>query len=244
MHAAARGDQALAQALLDAGADPLQSRTVVIGVPWLRSTLFYAGGKHPEFLAWFEPIFRGALERTGKYGWEGWVEQDGKRTPIADKATLTLQPKPFRVVFKTREGVPFRAAASDSAEFVAATDSVAVRQSILSPMKLAAMDPDDKYLVVWKLKGGVPADGMVDAGSTEWSHGADAKKATGTVLRQTKAGAEYVHEVAELSVEGTSVPLAAYTGAPIQLLLGTFPPYGDGTDFFEPRRVTLQFGRK
>lgn len=240
MQAGAAKDRALAQRLLDAGADPLQSRAVFIGVRWPRSSLFYARGKDPAFLDWYAPIFQQAVARTGKYGWDAWVEQDGTRTRIADRGTITLQRRPFRVVFTAGEGVPFRVSASDSPEFVAATGAVAVRMDALSPMKVAAIDPEDRYLVIWKLEGGVKADGRVDAGSTEWSVRPDPKDGNGTVRRPGKGGPEYVHEVASLVVGGETVPLEKYAGGPIHLLLGTLPPLGDGTDLFEPRRVTLE----
>ncbi|CAN0428411.1 unnamed protein product, partial [Phaeothamnion confervicola] len=103
--AAGKGNIAAAKALLAAGAKFLLANGADIWVRDLTAPFYgtvYAAATQTADEAFIREVERRMLadaEKTGRFKWQGWVEQGGKRIPLAT-GDIRLRREPFRMIFR------------------------------------------------------------------------------------------------------------------------------------------------
>jgi hypothetical protein len=243
MAASSMGDREGAEMLLGAGADPLRTHEDhVLSFTLKRSMLYYAPSSQPEYVEWLAGVMNGRLEKSGHYAWRAWIEQNGTRQPIVDGATINLRRQPFRIVMRAPEGVSLQLACSEEDGFGEKAHSAVYRRALLAPARAAAIGADSDYLAPGKVT--VPASGIpsYDGAHIELSRATDPNLDTGTRrVEEGKGGAVDVHAIGKITLATGTVAIAQYPGHAVHAIMGTVPPLGVATDFFEPARFTLNF---
>ena len=238
--AAMAGDRESAQLLLDAKADPLAGvEDSVFGQQLQRSLAYYVPGEQADFLDWIYARMTQADERGGHYQWKAWIEQGGRRQPIVDGATITLQPLPFRIVMKTPDQTSFRILSSEDAGFLGETRSGVTRREMLSPARVGAAGPDSRFLGVGTF---VTRKGVreFDGSSLELSWQSDPKAGNGTKRVSDKRGDhEDIHEIAEFIAPSGTFAARDYAHHTIHVLAGPMPWHGTASDLYRPARFDI-----
>ncbi|MEY4752252.1 MAG: Ankyrin [Pseudomonadota bacterium] len=104
--AATRGQRALAERLLQAGASPLPWRDRNRGAYGQLTTLVDAAAEsqRPELIAWAEDLMRQAAASSPRWRFAVHIEQDGRVFPLVDGARLELRAAPFHLVLTLPAG--------------------------------------------------------------------------------------------------------------------------------------------
>ncbi|MCK9684488.1 hypothetical protein [Scleromatobacter humisilvae] len=238
--AAMAGDKESAQLLLDARADPLVGvDDSVFGQTLQRSLAYYVSGEQADFLDWIYAQMARADERGGHYAWKAWIEQGGRRQPIVDGVTITLQAQPFRIVMKVPDQTSFRIVSSEDAGFLAETRSAVTRRELLSPALVGAAGPDSRFLGVGSF---VTRKGVreFDGSSLELSWQSDPKFGNGTKRVNDRRGEhEDVHEIAEFIAPSGTIAAKDYAHHTIHVLTGPMPWHGTASDLYKPARFDI-----
>jgi hypothetical protein len=178
-------------------------------------------------------------ERTGRFKWQGWVEQGGKRIPLAS-GDIRLKREPFRMIFRVDGDVGVLVASADSDVLQKATregnlDTVAVRVGTIGAEALKGGDE----LFVNTLAGN--ADPLNIGVHQRWYwESEDVRRFT----RRTPVagGYEYVREVRGVLLESASRTLKDYAGRAIHLVVAAPISLAiDAQRLQDPAYVTLRF---
>lgn len=238
--AAMMGDKESAQLLVDAKADPLVGvDDSVFGQTLQRSLAYYVSNQQTDLLDWVYAQVERADERGGRYKWKAWIEQGGRRQPIVDGATITLQPQPFRIVMKLPDETSFRILSSEDSDFIDETRHAVARRDMLSPMRVGAAGPDSRFLVVGTF---VTRKGVreFDGSSLELSWQSDPKFGNGTKRVNDKRGDhEDIHEIAEFIAPSGTLAAKDFAHHTIHVLAGPLPWHGTASDLYKPARFDI-----
>lgn len=234
--AAERGDRDAAELLIAAGADPLAS--VVRYEEGAARRLLPPSFTAPvdtAFRDWYARVVHDLLARQGHRAARLWSEQGGKRTALADGATIALARKPFRLLAQADEAWPLRIATSRQDDFGDRIADVRTRARVAEALVISASRGGDDALSVGELTGSREAPGYA-GGVDEW---APSPRAASAPKSNTAARPRLLRAVARLDTADGFVDLAHAGPGPLHLLAGSVPPLGAGVDFFEPVRVTI-----
>lgn len=217
MVAASAGNRAMAELLIAKGADVF---AVTNTAPERTALDFAERGKHAEFAAWLRGAVRAKARESGQYAWEGWIEQDGRRHAL-DGKPIALKRAPFRIIVRMKpERMLYASASSDRRLF--ADFAKGERDSgLYSTMNIGAEGPEPNDLVVYEPQ----KPGERWGGSHAWWN--EAKGSRFTKVTDTPQGREHAREIRSLVVIDAAekvndpVPVAAYKGASLYLVLGT-----------------------
>jgi hypothetical protein len=238
MAACSVADQALAQRLLDAGANPLDSRAS--GPMGMRqSTASFASPEQKSYHDWFQQVVNEALRKTGQYEWSAWIDQSGKRTRITQDCTIALRKMPFKLITRMKEETPFLVIASEDMDLLKQMDDARFHRMALSGAFTGASDADSKYLGIASL---AMAEGyFTHFSNNDWGYYAEPRMRRGTVRVAGKGPVEYVHSVEELDTPDGHHWGKDFPGAALAMVMGVLPPIGSGTELYRPLKFTLKF---
>lgn len=244
MAAAKIADRKTTELLFHAGADPLQ--------PWMatesyqsspKSLLYFATTKNTAYNDWLQGKINLALEKTGKYKWTAWIEQDGKRKKVTDKAVITLKKAPFNIVmqFDAVNAVnAFRLLASEDQALLMHAHHASFRAKAIHGDNVGAASDDNKALFL-----GMPVkeDGewKFDGAAQELGYTTNADAKTGTQLVISKNGPEYVFHVNETLSDSKAQPVQQLKSKLLAMVLGLVPNIGAGADYYHPACFKLKF---
>ena len=149
--AAEKGSREAMALLIERGADLVWRQ----GLP--TDSAYLAAKEHAGLAAWLEPQIVAASTRQGRLDWSGWIEQDGKRYPLAG-GDIRLKRAPFRFVF--------RLATPEEGIAVQAMDAPLLHQQVRAADRTASLtrgiatasaeDDNDTTLNVWREKDSGP----------------------------------------------------------------------------------------
>lgn len=177
--------------------------------------------KNAEFAAWLRGLMVAKAKESGRYAWEGWIEQGGKRHPLKGEP-VALRREPFRIIVRMRPEAVFYVSASRDRRLVEDFSAPASKSNLFFSGAIAfeGNQGKDVYLVVRQPgKPGEPWGGS----QAWWQRG---KETRFTSVADTPQGREYVREVRDLALldadgRRDDVPVAAFKGATLYLALGT-----------------------
>jgi Ankyrin repeats (3 copies) len=242
IYASTIGNRPVAQMLIDAGADVLKTRNEQAGGFELkRSMLFYALSEFPGYVNWLSDQVNQALEKTGKYQWTAWIEQNNKRTPVQDGSSISIRRAPFKLIMKMNPESSFRVLAFEDPAALEKTRDALLRRQMLMGTRIGASAADSKYLSVFSTLQMEGNEVHFSFTSNEWSYSTEPNQQMGTRRVVNRGQTEYEHDVHELILDGQEVPITKYTGKEISVVMGPIPPLGTGSDYFKPARIKLKF---
>ncbi|MFZ6712556.1 ankyrin repeat domain-containing protein [Undibacterium sp. TC9W] len=227
--------------LLDKGANLLLPQPeIAFGSAIEKNLLQYAPPGNPEFANWLQTKIEQALDKSGKYKWAAWIEQNGQRTPLTDNAVIKLKKAPFKIAMQINPEHSFRLICAEDKSLFEHAKDIHFRTDTLSPFKVGASGDDSKYLSCGKIvmkKGKWTFDGA----TKELSYTENADEKTGTQRIKGPKGMEYSYNVTEFLDDDNAVPLAQYNGKDLAMIIGTVPRSGMGADYFRPASFTIKF---
>lgn len=237
-----RGNRALVSILDEHGADWLRrpnDRLLIFG-----SVLDAAarGSGDAAFKDWIQTRWQAGVDRSGRYPWQGWIEQGGKRIPIAE-GPITLARAPFDVVVRLKPGVTLALATSTTDEVYRELEKGPQAGRIFSSAALGAeqRDGSSKFLSV-NPPSSAASPGPY--GLQGWVQEADATRFT--KVRDVHGVTEYVRTVSEFAdlsdPKYAITPIEASTYPSLYIVMGTlvgttFPNFA----YYQPHRVQLIF---
>jgi len=255
--ALAMGDRTQAEKLLKLGASPLPWRDRALDDLGGRTTLTMAAqeAKNPELSSWVEQLVADAAAASPRYRWSAHIEQDGKRLPLADGATLNLRAAPFKLVLTlpADSDASLAVAASRSPALAAQVRSIEKRNGLFSFSSSSALaappDPDsyELFLYATEAKEGARPD-------WHWGGFMNLARAEGPNDRQDfhelrESKREYVREfraVADIFEDDRrpeTHPVSELKGQRLTLALGAILPieHFGYQRLVTPRVVSLSF---
>lgn len=189
-----------------------------------------------EFTHWVQTRMEVAITASGRYAWEGWVEQGNVRQPIGEQK-IVLARAPFRIILKMKPGTQiYVAAANDPA--ILADFAVENTGSWLNSYGSVGAEGDaGKDLWINTIK---------ESGTTHswWANDQGSRFAR---VVSSPAGVEHIREISEFvlfaaSGKTTTVAVDAYPGREITLIIGASVPWSYYSGHvFAPRRFTVSF---
>lgn len=246
MAVAETADRELTAALLKAGANILQTHVerLGMGMEMKRSVMFYASSQEKAYTDWLLEQVNAAVAQRKAHDWSAWIEQDGKRVPVKDGATIDLKRRPFKLVFRANPNDSFRVLATEDPMIFERSSEFSFRRSLLGGFHVGASSATSKYITLFNAKVEKDATALMTGSTNEWSHSDDPEQQNGTRRVQLKqGGVEYVHEIEEIITESTETLLTAYKGPGLVWVMGPLPDIGSGADYFRPARIRLSFTR-
>ena len=268
--AAGKGNIAAAKALLAAGAkvDGIPGRVPPLSVAagtnnreafefllangadiWVRDETapffgtVYAAATQTSDEAFVRDVERRMLadaEKTGRFKWQGWVEQGGKRTPLAS-GDIRVKREPFRLVFRVDGHVGMLIASADSDVLQKATregnlDTVVARVGTIGAEDVKGVGDE---LFVNTLAGN--PDPLNNGVHQRWFWDSDEMRRFAS-RTQVAGGYEYVREVRGVLVDSATQTLKAYAGRAIHLVVAAPIPLAfNAQRLQDPAYVTLRF---
>jgi hypothetical protein len=154
---------------------------------------------------------------------------------------VVLRRAPFQVRLRMSAQGGLRVVASADARLLEKGRDVLFRRELLGPGRVGAADAGSTFLALSPLAWDAKGELQPDVVTNEWGYADDPGRSTGTRRVQAGAAPEYERTVDQLLANGKAVPVAAYQGGPISILMGALPPLGAGADLFQPVRLTVAF---
>jgi len=239
--AAAIASKDVVELLLSRGADPLLPQTEMVfggNVDW--ALLHFAPSSNPAFTDWLQTKIDQALDKSGKYKWTAWIEQNGQKTRLTDQAVIKLKKAPFKIAMQINPEHLFRLVCSQDSSLFRHAQNIAFRTDTLSPFKVGASANDSKYLGC----GSIVKENeqwIFDGATKELRYTDIADQKTGTQRIKAQNGFEYSYSVNELIIGESTIPLTQYEGKDLSMIIGTVPNSGMGADYYRPASFTLKF---
>ncbi|MFZ6733566.1 ankyrin repeat domain-containing protein [Undibacterium sp. Ji42W] len=227
--------------LLYRGANPLlPQKEVIFGGDIEKALLQYAPADNPAFTSWLQTKIDQALEKSGKYTWSAWIEQNGQRTKLTDNAVIKLKTTPFKIIMHINPEHSFRLICAEDKSLFEHAKDIHFRTDTLSPFKVGASADDSKYLSCGKIAQ-ERGKWLFDGATKELSYAEKADEKTGTQRTKGTNGNEYSYNITEFINDRNPVPLAQYKGKELAMMIGTVPRSGMGADYFRPASFTIKF---
>jgi hypothetical protein len=190
------------------------------------------------FMQWLTVRWREAATRSGRFVWNAWVEQGGRRWRLG-AAPVTLRRRPFNVVFKMHEDAQLLIAADASGRVYKELDKGYVGGRIFSFGNAAAELPDgaSRFLLVNSPKSHRRTPYTVHA----WGVTSGCR-AMPSARQEEPAETMCTRTINDLLGPRGTVPIERSRVNRLHLVLGTrldmtFPTF----DYYQPRRIELQF---
>lgn len=232
--AARNGDRAAVEMLLRHGADLYKPQTLHLATNAL--TAAHSSNADPAFQQWLRQTWTDTAKRSGRFDWEGWIEQDGKRTPIADQP-IVIDRKPFNVVVRMRPEAQLMVVASGEPKVFAELKEEGGAIHSLGAVVADLCEGAQRPLFL----SGASSTGKI--GGTRvmaWSQTPACNHFTAT---QADGGAvSYVRTIGELDSYDRNAGIAASDTQALYVVMGTsldtiFPSF----EYFAPKQFELRF---
>jgi Ankyrin repeats (3 copies) len=239
--AAQKGDRATIEMLLQHGADLFRA-SASPSIPANALTVAQGANTDPKFQEWLAQQWHDTALASGRFDWQGWIEQDGKQTAIADKP-IVLKREPFKVTVRLRPQARLMVAASaDMALFDDARDAQRKAYTPLHSIAAVVADEcegDERPLIMSgpstnpKLMGGGDRVMLWEDAPGCRAFTAVAADPSGTRYTRTLGSLEFYDSRTSISDSNLSALfLVIGTQLPIQ-----FPQF----DYFGEKRVEIRF---
>lgn len=179
-----------------------------------------------------------AAEKSGRFKWQGWVEQDGRRQSIVS-GDLVLRRAPFRMVFRVDGEVGMLVASADTDVLQNATRAGNYDTIVMRHGAVGADSPDGDDLFVNQAAGNPnPLDNGVHQ---IWFWESESVRRYSS-RRPVSGGYEYVREVRGVLLDSVTKPLSAYPGRALHLVVAVPIALAFNVQRLEsPAYVTLRF---
>ena len=211
--------------------------------PRLAITFATGQSKNAEFIKWFHGEWVKALKASGKWEWEGWIEQGGRRVPIGD-SQVVLKREPFHIVVRIRPERRLAVAAAANAKHFAEVGRISMPNdlgrngNIVSAIAVGAemRDASSSFLRVNATSPDETGSYVIHS----WGNNADGK----SFSREDAVGVrtEYTRPVTELLVADTEVPIAEFKGKDLFVVMGTSVDVGHYLlEYYQPKRLHIRF---
>ncbi len=234
--AAEKGNRPAVELLLKHGADLfrpalLQLRRNALTAAQLMKT-------DAAFQAWLKQTWLDYAKHSGRFAWQGWIDQGGKRTPIGDKP-IVLERKPFDIVVRMRPDARLMVAASTERKLFEDLKSEGEAGPLHSIAAVVAdvCDGGTRPLFLsGKSTTGKPDGNRVMA----WS---DAPECRGFTATASEGGdRRFTRTIGELATYDGTKGLAESDAKSLYLVVGTgFDSVFPSFEYFEPKLVELRF---
>jgi len=198
--------------------------------------------KNAEFSAWLRALLLKTAASSGRYVWQGWIEQEGKRTAMGDKPIM-LRKAPFRIIVRMDPERMLYVATSSEQRLFEEFRTQRGDGALFSTMNVSAEGEADKELVVH----GPAKPGERWGGSQNWFKKEGHSRFA--AVNATAEGMEFVREVTSLFLldaaeRNDPIPIASYTGDALYLVVGTRVRLTVLEDaVFASRNVELRFAK-
>jgi len=239
--AAEKGDRAVIEMLEHHGAD-LMRQGMKPPLPVNALTVAQRANADPKFQAWLREQWKEAARKSGRFDWQGWIEQDGKQMPIADRP-IVLSRKPFNIVIRMRPEARLMIAASAEKDLLEdAQDSQRQGSVPLHSLGAVVADQCDGAERPLFMSGPSTNPKLMGGGDRvmlwEDAPGCHAFTSLGAGPTETR----YVRTIGSLSFYDSQTSISESSATSLFLVLGTqlqvaFPQF----DFFGEKRIELRF---
>jgi hypothetical protein len=242
--AAARGNREAIEVLLRHGADLFRESS---SAQSYRNALTAATAAKtdPAFRTWLDGRWAEVARKSGRYDWQGWIEQDGKRYPIGD-GPIVLQRKPFDIGVSMRVGATLAVASAADRSIFDEFDRADPANSLffLGTIGADACNGVERQLFV--NAGGDHGKDKTPWITQAWTASADAGERCTSFRSVEGQGGSAVHvrTIASLLQPDSKVeqPIAVSTPTALYVVMGTQVPAAfPGFTYFGPQRVEIRF---
>ncbi len=228
--ALAGGRREVAEWLIQQGASvlplPDRSRANFFG----HGNAWLASSEHPMLRAWITQAMFDAAHRDPRWAYDAHIEQDGKRWPLPDGASVTLRAAPFKLVARLahEKSGGLTVATSFAPGFAAEVKAGERRNGAVRTMMSSALapvpEPGSYELLAYEAMPAMARDSDVWGGHMVLTTDANLRA---DFHEQRRERGEYVREVraiAPMPEKGApppALPLAALKGRELTVVLGT-----------------------
>jgi ankyrin repeat protein len=234
--AAEKGNRAAIEMLLRHGADLF--RYAQVQLPRNALTSASVAKTAPEFQTWLRQEWAQAAKNSGLFDWQAWIEQGGKRTPIADKP-IVIKREPFDIVVRMRTGLRLMVAASDDHQLLDDYKTELAPGPLHSIASVVADDCDGPQRPLFL--SGKSKTGKID-GNRVMGWKDDASCHNFTSVTPDGNAMRYVRSIDRLETYDGGHSVAEGDARSLFVVMGTevdtvFPSF----DYFAPKQFELRF---